>query len=174
MGYQGVEPTPRRNKMRVSSHLAFSCVAVLLLAGPAAAGVKVNFADPKRFVDADLRGVDVVKDLRTYFQRLGSRLDRGVDLNVTVLDIDAAGFDMSTRGPSNHRVLSGATWPKIKLRYALTRNGKVVASGEGWITDRVYRAHAGMASSSDPLRYEKNMLDDWFSARFASHMRASR
>jgi hypothetical protein len=31
-----------------------------------------------------------------------------------------------------------------------------------------------MASSSDPLRFEKNRLDDWFSARFASQMRASR
>jgi hypothetical protein len=91
---------------------------------------------------------------------------------VTVLDIDAAGFDMSTRGPSSYRVLSGATWPKVKLRYVLTKNGKVVTSGEEWITDQ--RAHAGMAPSSDPLRYEKNMLDDWFSARFASHMRASR
>jgi Protein of unknown function (DUF3016) len=159
--------------MRASSRLAFSCVVVMLLAGPAAAGVKVSFADPKRLADADLRGVDVVKDLRTYFQRLSSRLDRGIDLNVTVLDIDATGFDMSTRGPSSYRVLSGATWPKIKLRYALTKNGKVIASGEEWVTDQIYRAHAGMASSSDPLRYEKNMLDDWFSARFASHMRAA-
>ena len=160
--------------MRAPPRLALSFVAVLLLAEPVAAGVKVSFADPERFTDADLRGVDVVKDLRAYFQRLGSRLDRSIDLSVTVLDINAAGFDMSTRGPSSYRVLSGATWPKVKLRYVLTKNGKVIKSGEEWITDQIYRAHAGMASSSDPLRYEKNMLDDWFSARFASHMRASR
>ena len=29
----------------------------------------------------------------------------------------------------------------------------------------------GYGSPSDPLRYEKIMLDDWFRSRFASHLR---
>lgn len=157
--------------MRASQQLALGLFAVLIATTPAAAGVRISFADLERFTDANVRGVDVVTELRAYFQRLGSRLNRGVDLNVTVIDIDAAGFDMSSRGPSSYRVFNGATWPKIKLRYVLRKNGKSIASGEEWVTDQLYRAHVGMASQSDPLRYEKNMLDDWFSTRFASHMR---
>jgi hypothetical protein len=151
---------------------------VLLLAvwstAPAAAGVRVSFADSARFADADLSTADVAGSLRTHLQRLGGQFGRGFQLNVTVLDIDLAGFDMSSRGPSRYRILNGATWPKIKLRYALSRNGKSVTSGEEWVTDPFYRVHAGMGSSGDPLRYEKNMLDDWFQSRFSRYLRAAR
>jgi hypothetical protein len=158
--------------MRAMSHLAISLIAAVLWAAPADARVKVSFADPARYADGELRYANVQKDLRAYLQRLGGRLNRGVDLNVTVLDIDLAGFDMSTRSPHKYRVITGATWPKIKLRYTLTKNRKTIASGEEWLTDHLYRSRIGMASTSDPLRYEKNMLDDWFSSRFASHLKS--
>ena len=157
--------------MRALPHLAVSLIAAALWASPADAAVKVSFADPQRYVDGDSRYVNVQKDLRAYLQRLGGRLERGVDLRVTVLDIDLAGFDMSTRNPHKYRVLTGATWPKIKLRYVLTKNRKTIASGEEWLTDHFYRSRIGLASTNDPLRYEKNMLEDWFHSRFSSHMK---
>jgi hypothetical protein len=158
--------------MRVMSHLAVSLVAAVLWAAPADARIKVSFADPARYADGEDRYVNVRKDLRAYLQRLGGRLERGVDLNVTMLDIDLAGFDMSTRNPHRRRVLTAATWPKIRLRYVLTKNRKTIASGEEWLTDHFYRSRIGLASTNDPLRYEKNMLEDWFHSRFASHLKS--
>jgi hypothetical protein len=159
---------------RPLSRFALILLAAVLSAAPATAGVKVGFADSARFADGELSGADVVAGLRSHLQRLGGQLGSGFDLNVTVLDIDLAGFDMSTRGPSRYRVLNGATWPKLKLRYALTRRGKTIASGEEWVTDQLYRVHAGMASAGDPLRYEKNMLDDWFQSRFSGYFKTAR
>jgi hypothetical protein len=158
--------------MRTVLRLVVSCIAVALWTAPGHAGVAVTFANTQHYADADSRSVNVQKDLRAYLRHLGGRLERGVDLHVTVLDLDLVGFDMSTRGPNNVRVLTGATWPKIKLRYVLTKNRRTVAAGEEWLTDQFYRSRAGMASESDPLRYEKNMLDDWFRTRFASYLKA--
>jgi hypothetical protein len=157
--------------MRLNSRLALIAAAIFIVPVTADAGVRVAFADPQHYADADSRSPTVRQDLRTFLKRLGGQLPRGTDLSITVLDISLAGFDMSTRGPDNYRLLTGATWPKIKLRYVLTKNGRAIASGEEWLADRFYRAHAGLASTSDPLRYEKNMLDDWFRSRFASYLK---
>jgi hypothetical protein len=160
--------------MRPLRRVILILLGTVLAAAPSAAVVRVSFPDSARFTDGELRDADVRGSLRAHLQRLGGRLARGFDLNVTVLDIDLAGFDMSTRGPNNYRVLNGATWPKVKLRYVLTRRGKTVASGEEWVTDQFYRAHPGMASANDPLRYEKNMLDEWFQTRFSRRLRTAR
>ncbi len=157
--------------MRALPIFAFCFGFVASLTTPVSAGVKVNFSDPQRYADADSRSTNVQQDIKAYLQRLGSKLEPGFDLNVTVLDIDLAGFDMSSRGSNNYRVLTGATSPKVRLRYTLTKNRKVVTSGEEWLTDQFYLARAGLASASDPLRYEKNMLEEWFHSRFASHLR---
>jgi hypothetical protein len=157
--------------MRTVLRLVVSCIAAALWTAPGHAEVTVTFANPQQYADAESRSANVQKDLRAYLRRLSARLARGVDLNVTVLDLDLAGFDMSTRGPNNVRLLTSATWPKIKLRYVLTKNRRIVATGKEWLTDQFYRSRAGLASASDPLRYEKNMLDDWFRTRFASHLK---
>jgi hypothetical protein len=161
----------RRPIMRQLKCIGPILVAAALCGAPAPAGVRVSFADSARFADGELSTADVAAGLRS---QLGGQLGRGFQLNVTVLDIDLAGFDMSNRGPSRYRVLNGATWPKIKLQYALVRRGKTIAAGEDWVTDPFYRVHAGMASSADPLRYEKNMLDDWFHTRFSGYLRTAR
>jgi len=169
-----VANTGRHSIVRPLTCLGLLLLAATLSATSANAGVKVNFPDSARYTDGDLGSADVVAGLRSHLQRLGGQLGSGIDLSVTVLDIDLAGFDMSSRGPSRYRVLNGATWPKIKLRYTLTRRGKTIASGEEWVTDQFYRVHPGMASASDPLRYEKNMLDDWFHVRFSGYLRPMR
>ena len=81
-----------------------SCPALLLataamLAGPATAGVKVTFAEPSGFTDLDRRNGDVKRELRLYLQRLGARLSPGLDLAVTILDINMAGLDNTVRQP---------------------------------------------------------------------------
>jgi len=52
--------------------------------------------------------------------------------------------------------------------YTLTENGAVLASGEKRISDLGYLQNITVtASSSDPLKYDKATLTDWFRKRFA-------
>lgn len=159
--------------MRVRSSLVIVTAVAALWSAPAGAGIKVTFDESTRSADEQYRGVSVRKDLKAYLERLGARLDRGVDVSINVLHIDLAGWDPSTRGsPYGLRVFTPATWPKIRLRYVLTKNRKPIASGEDFVADHFYMALPSVTSSGDPLRYEKNMLNDWFRMRFASHLKS--
>jgi hypothetical protein len=77
-------------------------------------------------------------------------------------------------GPSRLRVYNGATPPKIRLRYRLERHHKVVAAGEDSLSDQSYQSRPDVARSSDVLRYEKAMLDDWFRQKFSAGRPAAR
>jgi hypothetical protein len=146
---------------------AIATVTVLLWAAPSQAAVTVTFADPARFTDATRYDVDALGAIKSHFQHLGARyLGRGETLRVTILDFDLAGFDLSSRGPSRLRVLNGATSPKIRFRYRLESGRKLLASGEESLSDHSYLSRPGAGLSSDPLRYEKSMLDDWFRQKF--------
>jgi len=148
---------------------AAAFAAAVLGAAPAGAAVKVIFADAAQYTDGSRYDASATAAVRTHLERLAARyLDRGDSLAITVLDLDLAGFDMSSRGPSQLRVLNGATPPKIRLRYRLVRNRKVVAAGEEMLSDPFYLDRPGVAGSSDPFKYEKALLDDWFQKRFAS------
>ncbi len=150
------------------------CPALLLAAAalwvaPATAGVKVIFANAKNYTDVDTRQGNTKGELRAYLQRLGAQLDPGLDLTVTFLDINLAGLDNTMQGPFGPRVLTGSTFPSLSLRYVLSRKGKTIASGGESLSDQLYLGRPGATRSGDPLRYEKNMLDDWFRSRFAEH-----
>src|SRR5262245_58070298 len=67
------------------------------------------------------------------------------------------------RGPPacNVRVMLDIYVPRIRLEFRLTsRDGKVVSSGSGELSDPLYLTRAGLLAT-DPLRYEKNLLRDW-------------
>jgi hypothetical protein len=152
-----------------ASTIAFAVVAAVLGAAPAGAAVKVTFANAAQYTDGSRYDASATAVIRTHLQRLAARyLERGDSLAITVLDLDLAGYDMSSRGPFNLRVLNGATPPKIRLRYRLERNHKVIAAGEDALSDQSYLNRPGAATSSDTFKYEKAMLDDWFQQRFAT------
>ncbi|MFZ6762708.1 DUF3016 domain-containing protein [Pseudoroseomonas sp. WGS1072] len=152
--------------------------AGLLLASPALAGVSVDFADPARFTDARLDGGGGARPdapellaLRRHLEALGARLPPGTALRITVLDIDLAGRCEPWRIENpDLRVMTPATWPRIRLRYALDRPGdhpgEAPAMAEESVSDMAYLTRARMARAGDRLWYEKAMLDDWFRQRF--------
>jgi len=153
---------------------ALTLLGVALVSGAAGADTKVTFAHPDRFTDANLYGnfgtrswQPAVDGIGAYLKRLGGRyLDRGQLLTIEVLDIDLAGLIDPFRSQTV-RIMSPATWPRIKVRYWLAQNGRALAGGEETISDLEYLSNAVGRSSGDPLRYEKAMLDDWFRTRFA-------
>lgn len=152
---------------------------LLLAAAPALAGVSVDFADPARFTDARLDGGGGARPdapellaLRRHLEGLGARLPPGTELRITVLDIDLAGRHEPWRIDNpDLRVMTQATWPRIRLRHALARPGdrpgdRPVAVTEESVSDMAYLTRARMARAGDRLWYEKAMLDDWFRQRF--------
>ena len=153
---------------------AASVAAVLLAsAGGASAAATVSYAQPDRFSDVPFTPWEreqILKDLTGHFNKLAARLPAGQALSVEVLDVDLAGqtWPMGWSG-RDIRIMNGrADWPSIKLRYGITENGQVVRSGEDDIRNMGYLQGVNRYDGTDALRYEKQMLDQWFRERIAT------
>jgi hypothetical protein len=152
--------------------LAVAC-ACLLAVGSALAGVmvKVNYLQPEKFTDMPFEPwerEDVLKGLTEHFQKLGEKLAPDQNLTIEVLDIDLAGrLVPGAHGGHDIRILrGGADWPRIQLRYSLDEGGRVLASGDAKLSDMNYLGHLNRYPDGDRLRYEKQMIDDWFAKTF--------
>jgi hypothetical protein len=161
--------------MRTSILLISFTAAALALASSAGAAVTVAFVDPGHYRDAAFQRDGepddaVLKGIEKHLQQLGERyLAADQNLSIEILDIDLAGRIAPWRPQLNDvRLMNDVTWPRIKLRYMLEGNG-VATSAEESIADLNYLAHIHTYFSGDHLLYEKQMLDDWFRARFVDH-----
>lgn len=170
--------------MRV--HLCAALAAALLAAcattpsassGPgqldAAGPVSVAWNDPAQFSEINyghdrietLRGV-WVRDLAEYVRdSAADRLGAGEHLEVELLDVDRAGDYEPWRGPnaSDIRITRDIYPPRITLRFRhLDAQGQVLAEGERRLTDPGFLSRtAGGHRNTDPLRFEKRLVDDW-------------
>lgn len=153
-------------RLKITSSLA----ALLVLAattGAAWAQVSVSYVKPDEFIDMPHSPIDrerVLKDFTRYFATFDKKLPAGQQLKIEVLDIDLAGRLWPRRsGGDDIRIMNGgADWPHMKLRYTLEANGAVLRSGESDLSNMMYQQRATRLSDSDPMRYEKQMIDDWF------------
>jgi hypothetical protein len=146
--------------------------AALAMTAPAFAGVNVTYQAPEQFADIGhypWQRQEILLELSEHFKKLASRLPAGQTLNVEVLDIDLAGRQRPVRWSLyDIRVIDGgADWPHIKLRYSITENGQVIKSGEEMVQNMMYTNRLNRYFTGDTLRYEKQMLDDWFKDKLA-------
>lgn len=154
-------------KTRLIQWAAAGFVA-LASTGAVAGEATVTFIHPETYWDLpryDGERDDTLKEIADHFIYLAKKLPANEELKVEVLELDLAGHLRPVmHGPSNEiRVLrGGADWPTMRIRYSLLRDGQVVASGEDRLANMDYLMRLNRYSSSDPLRYEKQMLDDWF------------
>jgi len=154
----------------MQSRLRHLTAAVLLAAtaGAASAGVTVAYEQPEKFRDMPFNQVDreeLLRQLSEHFAVLGQDLPPGQDLHITVKDIDLAGRIEPARWNFNNdiRLLrGGADWPTMQLSYVLEENGRVLRSGEASINNMMYLNRLNRYSSGDPLRFEKQMVDEWY------------
>ncbi|MBR0680446.1 DUF3016 domain-containing protein [Roseomonas eburnea] len=168
--------------MRAVLSIAATGIAGLVAAGPAQAEVRVTFVNPQSFADANLyaaRPADqtspTLVGLRRIFERIGQDLPPGQVLLIEVLDVDLAGYFPPWQVPNpSIRVMEPTTWPRIRLRYSLSQEGRVVASGEETLTDMTYLQRPEAVRSGAPLRFEEPMLLDWFADRFGTAGRLTR
>lgn len=144
---------------------------LLMSAGAASAGVTVKYDAPEKFKDVPTSALyreQTLSDLSAHFAKLAQRLPAGQDLVITVKDIDLAGREYPTsRRVDGVRALYGSSdWPTMHLEYVLERDGQVIKSGDEHVSNMGYQTRLSRYTEGDNLRYEKQMLDDWFSKTF--------
>jgi hypothetical protein len=154
-------------------HLAMAGL-FLATAGAAVAAVTVTYAHPEHYADLPFPARDreqVLKSLAEHFNQLGQALPPGENLKVEVLDLNLAGeLRPSVRSGQDIRILhGGADWPQMRLRYAVESGGKVISSGEDQLDNMMYLNRVNRYSDGDSLRYEKQMIDDWFRKAILAH-----
>jgi hypothetical protein len=134
-----------------------------------------KFTDAGRYGDEREAAANRTEIAQQIEQLAARKLPAGQRLEVEVLDVVLAGF-LEYRPFWNEqvRVMRDATWPSIKLRYRLTQGEQVVASGEETVSDMRYLERPNPYSTTDRLRYEKRMLDEWFEERIVERKAALR
>jgi hypothetical protein len=144
---------------------------------PAFAGtVIVSFVSPENYSDANLWGGYgptaerwTLDEFGRYFEILGARyLGPQQVLKLDILNIDLAGkFEWWHRNAYDLRVLRDVYPPRFTLHYTLFEGGQKLTERQETVSDQNYLGNPGIYfRTSDPLRFEKAMLADWFRARF--------
>jgi len=147
------------------------------------AAVIVQFVHPEHYTDSTFRNAAgslspkiVMDEVGRELRRLGERfLPPGQVLSVEILDIQLAGYNNWWSFPGNDvRIVSNAAPPpRFKLRYALRSKGKLLAASEETVADINFLMNPSARFSSDPLAYEKALLDTWFRDRFVGRKPAT-
>ncbi len=158
------------------------CIALGLLAAAstvAQADVQVKFIQPEKFSDIKdnngFRDTAVLKDLEAYLVAQAEKRLPGRDVRINVTDVNLAG-EVEPVGRSTQwlRVMRSVTLPFMEMNYEVLEGGKVVQQGQVKLRDMNYQNGFNMHSSSDPLRYEKRMIDNWFKEQFSPEMASAR
>ena len=154
--------------------ILFLCGLSLLTVGTAQAGeVSVQWQQPEKFTDIrpanDTRKAyreRILKKFDSFFAELAGKLPEGYKWEVTVTDLDLAGdVDYFAGGAGNPlRVVKDIYSPAIKFSYVVRdKHGEEVASAQEKLRDMGFMQTLNSVNNSDELRYERQMLEDWFS-----------
>ncbi|HEX3895606.1 MAG TPA: DUF3016 domain-containing protein [Rudaea sp.] len=117
-----------------------------------------------------LRPDDWMKELSTYIrERADAQLPPGQRLDVTIDDIKLAGDFEPWRGPDAQdiRIMKDIYPPRIDLHFRLIgADGKTVRESQARLRDLSYLHDNVMPTNTDPLRYDKHMIDTWIKSEF--------
>lgn len=133
--------------------------------------VAVAWTDPSEFSELRYSGNrweaahgDWVTQLAEYIRdEAGKRLDAGQSMEVTITDIQRAGRFEPGAGMrwDRVRIMRDVYPPRMSLNVRVTgADGQVLSEGERKLADTSYLM-GSTPLDTDPLRYEKQMLDDW-------------
>lgn len=145
--------------------------------------IAVRWEDPKTFSEirhsrnsAEARRGDWVEQLAAHLrQQAQRRLQAGERLEVTITDIDLAGEYEPWRGPQFYdtRFIRDLYPPRIALTFKrVAADGAMLAEGERKLSDPGFLMSSSTAGrSSDPLRFEKHLIDRWLYRELPSQSR---
>ena len=72
------------------------------------------------------------------------------------------------------RIMRDIYPPRISLQYTLKDASRIVSEGDARLSDTGYLHNIGLKSDSDPLRYEKRLIDDWVKRQLTAQATAAR
>jgi hypothetical protein len=138
--------------------------------------IKVVFVDPDKFTDVRYEDTGenspaLLEQIRTFMVETGEYcVPADMQLEIKVTDIKLAGDFEPWRGPDfDHvRIVKAIYPPRVKLTFRLTdAKDAVVSEGSREITDLAFQMRTTLPGN-DYLRYEKDLLRDWFRGEFRS------
>ena len=144
---------------------------------PAEGPVSVDWTDPAQFSDIrhsgnrwEAKRGNWVEQLAQHLQKSAlKKLPQGESLQVTFTDIKRAGSYEPWHGPNLHdtRIIRDIYPPRISLTFKrLDARGEVIEQGERKLSNSAFLMGSTRFGDSDPLRYEKSMLDNWLNREF--------
>ena len=145
---------------------------------PTASRAEVTFVNPEKFTDAadGERGSDWGRDgnleaLKEHIERRASvYIPEGQKLKVKITDVDLAGEIEPWRSPNfrDVRIVKDIYFPRIELTFQLVdATGAVIKEGTRRLSDMAFLTTIHL-DRSDPLVYDKGLLDDWMRSEFAA------
>ena len=154
---------------RVIRKLAVSALLALAAGAASAGDVIVNYIQPDSFSDIPSGGEreETLRALTAHFVKLGAKLPPGHTLRIDVQDIDMAGSERPSGARTDLRITNRSAWPRMDLHYTLEVNGQVVSSGDAQLRDTAFLDRPNRYFNHDILRYEKRMIDEWFTKKIA-------
>ena len=144
---------------------------------PAQGPVEVQWTDPAQFSEIrnsgnrrEARRGNWVSDIAEYLRKQAvKRLPEGDRLEVTITNIERAGDYEPWRGIQfdSIRYMRDIYPPRIELDFKLVgADGSIRAQGSRKLSDMSYLTGPTRVGNTDPLRYEKQLLDDWMRREF--------
>lgn len=145
--------------------------------------VSVSWGDPAKFTEITGSGNrfeaergDWLNKLAVYLRDQSEKaLPAGNTLSLTIVDIKRAGQYEPWYGieRQNIRMIRDIYPPRMTLQFReLDASGNVVAEGERKLTDPAFLLNSTPLNDTDPLRYEKRMIDSWVRREFNSRTAA--
>lgn len=168
--------------------IAPALLASMLIATPSMAKVEIEWESYEDY--SDIRPVNesrkrfakkTFKHIEKYMVRLMRDMPEDHTLSLVVTDLDLAGrvqlagtraslrpgLGVFGNNVNDLRIIDTIDFPSIEFSYTLTdSNGGVIRSGEEDIKDLDFQNRTLVVPRRQNLRYEKQMLRDWFYQAF--------
>lgn len=150
----------------------------------AKAEVEIIWQEPKKFTDVRATNESrkgfresTFKKLDEYIAELAEYLPEGHKLSMTVDNLDLAGqvwpasFVGLGHSGSDVRLIKSIDIPRMSFTYQLLDEaGQVVQESAVKLKDMSFQDRHNPFFDSESLRYEKNMIRDWFKDEFSQLM----
>ncbi len=163
--------------LATSLHLGASEPDVSEESQPDMSAVRIEWKDPENYFDVESAdGFDedfrdnVFFQLEKHIKKIAKQLPEGQRLKMVVTDLDLAGrlwpgMFYGFNGGNDVRIVKTVDFPRVEFQYELTdEQGAMVISGDENLRDMGFQQRVSRVFRSDPLRYEKAMIERWMRA----------
>jgi hypothetical protein len=162
-------------------NLVFIFSLMLVSAFAAAKGnVEINWQNPEKYSDVRSPSMSnakyraqVFKQLDEYFNELAADLTDNQTLKINVTNLDLAGqvwpasFVGLGHSSSDVRLIKSIDIPRMRFSYQLLdQSGVVIKEADADLKDMSFQDRHNPFFNSESLRYEKNMVKQWFEREF--------